>query len=430
MNVIFILNDSFRPDHLGCYGNKWIKTPNIDAFAKEAAVFTDAHSECLPTIPYRTSCFTGRFVLPFRGWQRLETNDILLAEVLWDKGVQTALISDVYHMHKPTMAFERGFDYVKWVRGHEYDPWEKDASIPVDVTGHYKTDGKDKVVLKGTEQYLRNRHGWKSDADTFIAQVMKEGMRYLDGLKKRDNVFLWIDAFDPHEPWDPMPPFDRMYAEPGFNGPFITSPIPGYTKGYLNEDEIKGIKALYAGKVSQCDKWVGIFLDHLKKLGMFENSLIIFNSDHGEPLNEHGFIRKAYPTPYIEETQIPLIIRHPEGWGAGKKFDCFVNSPEIMPTLLDFMKVKGPKMHGSSLIPIMKGEKEKIRDFALSGRFKQSWRIMTKKWAFTHYLTSEYQDELFDRVNDPAEQKNVLAEHPKERDELELQMRRFLNELR
>ena len=72
MNVIFIMNDSTRPDHLGCYGNDWIKTPNIDNFAKESALFSEAHSEGLPTVPYRTSCFTGRFTLPFRGWQRLE----------------------------------------------------------------------------------------------------------------------------------------------------------------------------------------------------------------------------------------------------------------------------------------------------------------------------------------------------------------------
>jgi len=431
MNIFFIMNDSMRPDHMGCYGNDWIKTPNLDKFAAESALFSEAHSEGLPTVPYRTSAFTGRFTLPFRGWQRLEHTDIVLAEVLWDKGYNTAFISDTFHMHKPTMAFERGFDYVKWVRGHEADPYILDTSIDVTPDLYYKDNGKDKKVRQQMEQYLRNRHTWKSDEDTLIAQVVKEGMSWIDMQARRDNMVLWLDCFDPHEPWDPMPPFDKMYMDPDYKGMHLTQPIPGWTKDYLTEDEIKCVRSLYAGKVSQCDKWVGIFLDHLKKLGLYDNSLIIFNADHGQPLNEHGYMRKAFPTPYIEETQVPLIIRHPEGIGAGKKFDCFVNTPELMPTMLDFLSVKGPRMHGESLLPIMTGEKEMIRDFAISGYYKQSWRIMTKEWSFNHYMNQKkYSDELFDRINDHAELKNVIEENPDVRNELELKLRRFMGSLR
>ncbi|NIA15544.1 MAG: sulfatase-like hydrolase/transferase [Nitrospiraceae bacterium] len=432
MNVIFVINDSLRSDHLGCYGNEWIKTPNIDAFAKKGALFTDAHSEGMPTLPYRTSCFTGRFTLPFRGWQRLEPTDVLLSEVLWNQGVTSAMITDVYHMHQPTMSYGRGFDTVKYIRGHEGDPHILDESIEVDVDSFYKGNGKDKKVRKVAEQYLRNRAHWKTGEDCMVAQVVKEGMKWLDEQPRRDNLFLWLDCFDPHEPWDPMPPFDEMYIDPDYKGQRISFPIPGYTEGYLDEDEIKCIRALYAGKVSQCDKWMGVFFDHLKELGLFDNSLVVFNSDHGEPFNEHGFIRKAFPTPYIEETQIPLIIRHPEGWGAGKRFDCLVNTPEIMPTILDFFGVKAPKhIHGESLLPILRGEKDKIRDFAISGQHGFCERIMTHEWALNCYLPrAKHEDELFDRVNDPAEQDNVIGQHPDVRDKLELQLRRFLRSLK
>jgi arylsulfatase A-like enzyme len=436
MNVIFVINDSLRPDHLGCYGNDWIKTPNIDAFAQESALFTDAHSEALPTLPYRTSCFTGRFTLPFRGWQRIEHTDVLLAEVLWNQGITSALITDVYHMHKPTMSYERGFDTVKWVRGHEGDPLVVDKSIDVDVDSFYKPngkgDGKEKKVRAMAEQYLRNRAHWKTDEDCMIAQVVKEGIKWLDEQSNRDNLFLWLDCFDPHEPWDPMPPFDEMYVDPEYTGQRIPFPIPGYTEGYLDKDEIKCIRALYAGKVSQCDKWMGIFFDHLRELGLFDNSLIVFNSDHGEPIGDHGFIRKAFRTPYIEETQIPLIVRHPEGLGAGSRFDCPVNTPEIMPTVLDFFNVKVPKrVHGESLLPILKSEKDKIRDFAISGRYDFCHRIMTREWALNCYLPHiDHEDELFDRINDYTEQNNVIDQHADVRDRLELQLRRFLGGLR
>jgi arylsulfatase A-like enzyme len=108
MNVIVIINDSLRWDYLGCYGNNWIKTPNIDKLASESAVFDYFYPEGLPTVPCRTTFFTGRFTFPFRGWQRLEPTDLLLAEILWNKGFTSAMITDVYHLHKPSMAFERG----------------------------------------------------------------------------------------------------------------------------------------------------------------------------------------------------------------------------------------------------------------------------------------------------------------------------------
>ena len=109
MNVIVIMEDSFRKDHFGCYGNPWIKTPMIDSFAEQSTVFDFAYAEGLPTVPVRSSLFTGRYTLPFRGWQPLVQNDVLLAELLWNRGYTSAFIGDTYHMGKPEMAFSRGF---------------------------------------------------------------------------------------------------------------------------------------------------------------------------------------------------------------------------------------------------------------------------------------------------------------------------------
>ena len=81
MNVVVIVNDTLRWDYLGCYGNEWIKTPNLDKLASESAVFDYSYAEGLPTIPTRTTFFTGRFTFPFRGWQRLEPTDVLVANV-------------------------------------------------------------------------------------------------------------------------------------------------------------------------------------------------------------------------------------------------------------------------------------------------------------------------------------------------------------
>lgn len=429
MNVIMIITDSLRWDHLGCYGNEWIKTPNLDKLSSESATFDWCYSEGLPTVPTRTTFFTGRFTFPFRGWQRLEPTDVVLAETLWNKGITSAMVTDVYHLHKPSMAFERGFDYTEHIRGHEGDPWIVDPAIDVSdkVESHHKPFGKDKAVRSQLEQYFRNISWWESEEDTFVARVMRGGLEWLKRQPKKDSFMLWLDCFDPHEPWDPPEPYRSMYVDPDYKGMDIIQPIPGPAEGYLTPEELQHIKNLYAGKVSLCDKWVGWFLDEVGKMGLLEDTLVIFTTDHGEPFNEHGFIKKAEPGLYEELTHIPLIIRHPEGVGAGQRFEAMVETTEIFPTILDFFGVRTPpRIHGKSLLPMMRGDEDKLRDYAYMGYFKQSWRISDKEWAFMLNLGKGKGNELYNLKDDPGERNNLIEAEPEKAMELELELRRFV----
>ena len=431
MNVIMIINDTWRYDYLGCNGNDWIKTPNLDKLASESALFDYCYSEGLPTVPTRTTFFTGRYTFPFRGWQRLEPTDILLAETLWNKGYSTAMITDVYHLHKPSMAFERGFDFTKHIRGHEGDPHIIDDSIEVDVDKYYKGDGKDKAVKAQLTQYLRNVHDWKGEEDTFVARIMMEGVKWLEEQKKKDNLFLWLDCFDPHEPWDPPPPYNRMYTDPEYKGQDIIHPIPGWVDGYLTPEELNHIKMLYAGKVTLCDHWIGRFLDKLKAMGLYDDTMIIFTTDHGAPFGEHGYIKKAQPGLYEDLVRIPLIIKHPEGLGAGKRFDALVETTEIFPTILDFLKMRQPpRIHGKSLLPIMTGEADSIREYAFCGHFKRNWRVSNHEWSFILNFDKGKENELYNLKKDPGEQQNLITGEPQKAMELELALRKFVAGLR
>ena len=132
MNVVVVNLDSLRRDHVGVYGNDWIKTPNLDALAKESLRFTRPYPESIPTICARRSIYTGIRTWPFRnwmpqkgetffpaGWQRMPEVQVSLTEILAENGYDTALITDTYHQFKPSMNFHRGYNIFNFIRGQE-----------------------------------------------------------------------------------------------------------------------------------------------------------------------------------------------------------------------------------------------------------------------------------------------------------------------
>jgi len=458
MNVIVIVTDSMRADHLGCHPlcashhGKKVQTPSLDRLAAEGTLFESAYGASLPTIPMRTDAWTGRYGQPFHTWQPFPEKEVLLAEVLWDKGYTSALVTDVYHMHKPAFNCGRGFDSVVWVRGQEYDPWIMDSTLPIDLDRWHRLkhgDSKqtaDDLWKPRFEQYLRNRSTFGDDGDCFVSRVVNESLHWLDRTVKtkglKDKLFLWVDCFDPHEPWDPPEPYWSMYAEkPDTEVQPLIDPVPGFPEGYMTAAEIRRTFALYAGAVTCVDHWVGKLLAGISELGLDDNTLIMHISDHGEPFNEHGIVRKARPWLYEELTHIPWIIRHPEGLAKGKRIQSFVQPPDLMPTILDFLDLEGPletslhgpkkgpgqmpqdhtlathgtTLQGASLLPLMRGEVSEVRDFAFSG-MGQQWAIRSRDWT---YLLPRNPDagrtgapELYDRNKDLAEQHNLIGENP------------------
>jgi arylsulfatase A-like enzyme len=459
MNVIVIVTDSLRADHVGCYGSH-VQTPNLDRLAAEGTVFEHAYSENLPTMPTRRAWWTGRYHFHRAGWQPFENSDYLLAEVLWDKGYTSALITDTYHMHKPVYNCGRGFDTVVWVRGQEYDPWIIDPDLKVDVTTYHRLrhgtgNESDELWLPRFTQYMKNISVRKCEEDYFVARVVKEAIRWLEHVTKtqKDRLFLWVDCFDPHEPWDPPEPYRSMY-DPGYKGQELIDPVPGPVEGYMTPEEVQHTKALYAGEVTFVDKWIGILLERIRDLGLYDNSLIMHVSDHGEPFGEHGIIRKARPWDYEELVHVPWILRHPDGIGAGRRIAALVQTVDLMPTVLDALDIPAPlelsylapnqrartifpqdlpaasqRVHlsGKSLMPLLCGDVEKVRDYVFGGHWNREWAVRTHEWSYLLPIDGSRPPELYDRTRDPAEQRNVIDQHPDVAAELELHLRRFVD---
>ena len=114
-NVIVVMFDTLQFNYLGCYGNEWIKTPNLDFFASQGVLFENAYTEGLPTIPCRRSMLTGRYTLPYNGWSPLDIADTTIADLCWGQPIQTGLIFDTAPMRLPKFGYTRGFDHIEFI---------------------------------------------------------------------------------------------------------------------------------------------------------------------------------------------------------------------------------------------------------------------------------------------------------------------------
>ncbi|MFO7900634.1 MAG: sulfatase [Planctomycetota bacterium] len=431
MNMLVTVADSLRVDHLGFHGAD-VQTPNLDRLAAESAVFENTYAENLPTLPARTAMWTGRYLFPSRPWEPFHVDDVLLAELLWERGYASALVTDTYHMHKPGYNCGRGFDAVRFVRGQEYDPWVVD-DVPIDLGRWYRFRGdEDDAMWRGrAEQYLRNRTRFVNEEDHCTPRVIHAALDWLDDVADGpDPFFLWVDCFDPHEPWDPPEPFRSMYV-PHYDGEELIEPIPGPVDGYMTERELRHTRALYAGQVSFLDKWLGVLLDRVRDLGLLDDTLVVFTSDHGEPLGEHGIIRKTGRVIcYEPSAHVPLFIRHPDGVGSGERLTGFVQPPDLAPTLLDAAEIDvDAPFTGHTLMPMLRGETDGGRDFAVTAHNPKQWSIRTDEWTYLLHIDGERPEELYRRADDPLEQRNVIDAHRDVADELEQRLRACADEV-
>lgn len=423
-NVIVILLDSLRQDYLDCYGDSRVHTPNLDRLAKDCVIFDNAYPEALPSMPVRMSLWTGQRTLPFRSWQPLAPEDVTLAEILDEHGYVSALITDDYHLFKPDMNYHRGFHVFRWIRGQEADAYES-APHGKNLEDYLKPAMRGDPVERMLDQYLRNTAFREKEEDYFCAQVMREAIRWLERNYRRRPFFLFVDSFDPHEPWDPPPEYEAMYADPNYSGPRLIHPKYGPVD-WMTPEELEYVRALYNGEVTFVDRWTGELLSAAESLGLMDDTVIVVLSDHGHPHGEHGQTMKTDDNLYSELLRIPLLLRHPDRAYAGKRIPGLVETDDFVPGLLDLLglSAENPAMHGKSFWPLVTGEAEKLRDYVITGYHESAHRcIRDLEWSYIHRPAGE-PCELYHLTADPGEQRNVANEFPEKVEEMERRLPR------
>jgi arylsulfatase A-like enzyme len=427
MNLILVVIDSLRKDHVGAYGNTWIKTPNLDQFARESVRFDRAYPEAMPTLPFRNSTLTGKRVFPFKrwkphlaswpiiqiqgsgkdwnvpGWAPLDRDDTPMAEYFVDKGYRTALVTDVFHQFYPGMNFNRGFQSWEWIRGQEWDCWRTDRLTrkPPDAKGFFtnKVDPKNPKFWEVNRYFLNNEYR-QFEEDYFAPQVFRTATKWLESNARCNKFFLMVDCFDPHEPWDP-PFYYRDLYNPGYKGKEIIMPIySDNASSYLGKKELKRMRSNYAAEVTMVDHWFGFFMNKMRILGLDKKSLIVVLSDHGHQLGERNFTGKLPWGIMPCLTDLVLFIRHPDGMGAGKSVNAFVQNHDIFPTVTTIMGEACPEWaEGEDVWSVVAGKRDKVRSHVTS-IFKDY--VWVRDDDFAMQMKSDKSEiELFDLRKDP-----------------------------
>jgi len=398
VNIILIVCDTFRFDNLSCYAGDLAKTPNLDSFSNEAFVFDNAYLSSFPTVPARRDLMTGQYSCVHSQWGPLPSDSVVLQQILSQRGIATMLIADTPHIFQEGFNYCRDFDGYEWIRGQDNDHFRSHPRhVPMPEHPEKWCWEHRETLLR----YRRNIAGRKGEEDCFAPQTITAAMHWLDGNGREAPFFLYLDLFDPHEPWDAPQKYVDLY-DPGYKGSEIDYPLYGFWEGVLTPEELRHCRALYSAEVTMVDEWLGRLLKKIDDLGLQEDTAVIFTSDHGFMLGEHDFIGKSKASgesgyealPFYQEiARIPLLIRLPDQ-NEGMHVKALAQFPDLMPTVLELAgiemisegiigmsatqllqcgmygrqewKLDPDSLHGVSLVPLMRGEVDRVREIAVS----------------------------------------------------------------
>ena len=378
-NVVVVLLDSLNRHMLGSYGGTEFATPHLDAFARERAVrFTSHVTGSLPCMPARHDILCGSLDFLWRPWGSIEIWEEPITAQLRRVGVTTMLVSDHPHL------FEVGgenyhTDFSAWdyTRGHEGDPWRTypDPSyigapaLPARGGGWFWRDRLGWADA-GDRPYDRSRTFFRTEEDFPGPRTMRTAAAWLrDGAPAADPFLLFVDEFDPHEPFDTPAPWAGRY-DPDWQGGLLIWPpydVGAVAQGRLSEREGRHIRANYGAKLSMIDHWAGEVFASLTERDLWDSTAVIVCTDHGHYLGEKDIWGKPGVMQYEPLGHTPLLVHWP-GVPGGTECAALTTNVDIHATVADVFGVPRREAgHGASLVPLLRGDEAAVREWAIGG---------------------------------------------------------------
>ena len=364
-NLAVVLLDSLNRHLLGAYGSGEFETPNLDRFAARSVRFDRHFVGSLPCMPARHDILCGALDFLWRPWGSVEVWERAITYALREAGVTTMLCTDHPHL------FETGgenyhTDFAAWayLRGHEGDPWKTRADPS--WAGAPALAAAEGWVA---HPYDRSRTWFRDEADFPGPRTLAAATDWLaSSADAHDRWMLFVDEFDPHEPFDTPAPYANRY-DPDWDDPLIIWP-PYATRtvetGLLTERQARHVRANYGSKLTMIDHWLGRLLDELDRQGRWDDTAVVLTTDHGHYLGEHDVFGKPGVPLYEPMAHIPLLVAWP-GHPAGT-CDALTTSVDLHATIADLFGVTvAHRTHGASLVPLLTGQADSVRDWVLAG---------------------------------------------------------------
>lgn len=382
-NVLLVTFDTTRADHLACYGHEAIQTPAIDRLASEGVLFEQAYATVPITTPSHSSILTGKYPLAHgvrdNGLFVLPDGQETLAEILGEAGWSTAAAIGAFPLISK-FGLDQGFELYDDGVTPPTDNFLGDRALP--KAGLYFDERRAARVNEALLPWLEEHHG--------------------------EPFFAWAHYYDPHQPFQPPSPYDQLYAG-----------------------------RPYDGEIAYSDESFGALLDRLRELGVYERTIVVFTSDHGEGRGEHSELTHSTLI-YNTTLHVPFIV-HVPGVEGGRRVGAPVSSVDIVPTVLDLLGLPIPDdVQGRSLAPVLRGDEdaEGLEDLSrrplyaetLSPRLGFGWGELRALMRGDHKLIYGPRPELYDLGADPRELDDLFEREGELAERMERELSRFLVE--
>ena len=381
--VVVVVIDTLRADALGCYGAQGDPTPRIDAVAAEGTRFEQALSTSGWTLPSMASLLTGTWPSVHKAMGKktrltpISADVPTAGEVLQEHGFATGAVANAAFLSH-LLDLDRGFDLFD----HEH---------------------------------AFNREIRPADASVAAALDFVEEQR-------GEDFFLLLHVFDPHLDYDPRPE-DRerfMGAAPEPAPPFSAQNVAKMIEtggGAPSETETAMIRAAYQAEVAFVDRAIGLLVDALRDLDLWEQATFILTADHGEEFWEHGGFEHGHSL-YDELVRVPLIVKAPASVPVGAPtIDAQVRVLDVMPTVFDLLEIQPPPSFiGASLLPYVRGETRESRPTFLEGTLygldREGYRDDRYKYLVNKNESQVVREELYSWRTDPGEERDLAQQRP------------------
>lgn len=463
-NILLITSDQQHYNTIGAF-NSEISTPNLDRLVKEGTTFSRAYCPNPTCTPTRASIITGQYPSQHGAWTlgtKLPESVQTIGDILLDNNYRTSLIGKAHFQplrgneefpsieayplsndldfwrefdqefygfehvelaRNHTVEFLVGQHYAIWMEENGLDNWRDYFQPPV---GNLDSDQKRTWPIP--EEYHYDK--WIADRTNAMLEEYK---------RSGDNFFMWASFLDPHPPYFVPEPWDTMYdpdeitvsgmvaGEHDKNPPHFKltqERSPDFSKyhedgqgahglhsHHIDRDELKKDVATYYGMISLMDKYIGKILDKLEELDLAEDTIVIFTTDHGHFIGQHGLIAKG-PFHYEDMIRVPLIVRYPDMIPSGRISEAMQSLVDLAPTMLSFLNLPIPRtMTGVDQSDVWRSKKDRARDHIVCENHHQPTTVhlktyVDKRYKITVYYNQEY-GELFDLKEDPNEVNNL-----------------------